>query len=292
MTARVIGAKPTASARSPRAGGIPDVAVPKRTLAGAAAAFTLAGCITGFSEVAPRGGWREAAERACMDRRVKVASIEETAAIVEDLCGIDYPLKISALFNGQTAMRPTAVLGCPLTEALDGWLRESVQPAAVAWIGAPVVEIQQLSSYACRKRNNIGMGLSEHAFGNALDIAGFTFANGRQISVASDWRGAPEAQAFLREIHATACRRFTTVLSPGSNFMHYNHIHIDLAAVAPDNSPQMCKPPPEVTPPERAPIEGDLLAAVPPVRDAAPLSNAPPAVAPPIASGTAIPGAD
>jgi len=268
--------------------------MPKWLLAVAAAALAQGGCVTEFSEVAPRGGWREAAERACMDRRAKSPSIAEAVAIVDDLCGIDYPLNVSALVDGKTALRPMAVLGCPLTEALDAWLRESVQPAAVAWIGSPVIEIQQLSSYACRKRNNIGMGLSEHAFGNALDIAGFKFANGRQISMAKDWRGAPEVQAFLREIQATACQRFTTVLSPGSNFMHYNHIHVDLAAVAPDNSPKMCKPPPEVTPPQRAPIDGELMAVAPgpAPTGAPPTSNEPTAVPSVPAGNTAIPGAD
>jgi hypothetical protein len=268
--------------------------MPKRLLTVAAFALAQAACVTDFSEVAPRGGWREAAERACMDGRAKSPSIAEGAAIVEDLCGIDYPLNVSALLDGKTAFRPAAVLGCPLTEVLDAWLRESVQPAAVAWIGSPVIEIQQLSSYACRKRNNIGMGLSEHAFGNALDIAGFKFANGRQISMAKDWRGAPEVQAFLREIQATACQRFTTVLSPGSNFMHYNHIHLDLAAVAPDNSPKMCKPPPEVTPPQRAPIDGELLAVAPgpAPTGAPPTSNEPTAVPSVPAGNTAIPGAD
>lgn len=291
----------------------------KQLLAGLLGAAALVGCTTGkFSEVAPRGGWRAEAERACMDRRAGVQqtasaglsltapdstsatgkssiaspSIVEMPPIIEDPCGIDQPLKVSALVDGQTAFEPAITLGCPLTEALDSWLRESVQPAAIEWIGAPVIEIEELSNYACRKRNNFGSGYSEHAFGNALDISGFTFANGTRLVIAKDWKGSAKAEGFFREIFATACQRFTTVLGPGFNMLHYNHIHVDLAIIAPDKSPKMCKPEPEVTPPSRTPVGGDVVAAA---RGGAPVVQ-PVATAPsvPVPTGpdTAIPGAD
>ena len=232
---------------------------------GLASIVALASCATEFSEVAPRGGWRAVAERACMDRRAGSSSayIVEKPAIIDGDCGMDFPLEVTALNNGRAAIKPTATLGCPVTEALDAWLNESVQPAAMAWIGSPVVEIKQISAYACRKRNNVGSGFSEHAFGNALDIAGFTFANGTQITFAKNWNGPPNVKSFFREIVATACDRFTTVLAPGSNIMHYNHIHVDLAVVAPDNSPKLCKPAPEVKPPERSPVDVELIATTP-----------------------------
>ena len=74
----------------------------------------------------------------------------------------------------------------------------------------------------------IGARISEHAFGNALDIASFTLADGRRVSVKEGWRGFPEEQGFLRDIQAAACEQFTTVLAPGSNRFHYDHIHVDL----------------------------------------------------------------
>jgi hypothetical protein len=70
--------------------------------------------------------------------------------------------------------------------------------------------------------------ISEHAFGNALDIAGFTLADGRHISVKDGWKGVPEEQGFLRDVQAAACQQFNTVLAPGSNVYHYDHIHVDL----------------------------------------------------------------
>ena len=130
---------------------------------------------------------------------------------------------------GPVAVTPTATLACPIVSALDRWLADSVQPSAMRWFGARVVEIKQISAYSCRSRNgDHSSRISEHAFGNALDIASFTLADGRRIVVERGWSGLPEEQGFLRDIQAAACRQFTTVLAPGSNAAHYNHIHVDL----------------------------------------------------------------
>jgi hypothetical protein len=130
---------------------------------------------------------------------------------------------------GPVAMKPAATLACPIVSALDRWLADSVQPAAMRWFGARVVEIRQISAYSCRGMNgNSRAHISEHAFGNALDIAGFTLADGRHVSVKDGWRGMPEEQGFLRDVQAAACQQFSTVLAPGSNVYHYDHIHVDL----------------------------------------------------------------
>ena len=130
---------------------------------------------------------------------------------------------------GPVAVRPAATLACPIVSALDRWLDESVQPAAIRWFGARVVEIKQISAYSCRGMNgNPHAHISEHAFGNALDIAAFTLADGRRITVKDGWKGLPEEQGFLRDVQGAACQQFTTVLAPGSNVYHYDHIHVDL----------------------------------------------------------------
>src|ERR1700736_28002 len=92
--------------------------------------------------------------------------------------------------------------------------------------------------------------ISEHAFGNALDIAAFTLANGRRISVKDGWRGAPEEQGFLRDVQGSACQLFHTVLAPGSNVYHYDHIHVDLMRRA--SGRVICQP---------GAIPGDVVAA-------------------------------
>jgi hypothetical protein len=126
-------------------------------------------------------------------------------------------------------VKPAATLACPVVSALDRWIINAVQPAAQKWFGQPVIEIRQISAYSCRGMNGQpGARISEHAFGNALDIAGFVLSDGHRITVKDGWRGSPEEQGFLRDVQAAACDQFTTVLAPGSNQFHYDHIHVDL----------------------------------------------------------------
>ena len=95
-------------------------------------ALSLTGCalnlIGGFDR---RASWREAEERACLARRDIVATNAITQVREIDgrgACGIDYPLKVSAFDGGSIAVGPSAMLGCPITEAVEAWLRE-VGPA-------------------------------------------------------------------------------------------------------------------------------------------------------------------
>jgi len=126
-------------------------------------------------------------------------------------------------------VKPAATLACPIVSALDRWFANAVQPAARKWFNQPVVEVKQISAYSCRGMNGQpGANISEHAFGNALDIAAFVLADGHRITVKGGWNGSPEEQGFLRDVQASACDQFTTVLAPGSNQFHYDHIHVDL----------------------------------------------------------------
>jgi hypothetical protein len=144
-------------------------------------------------------------------------------------------------YTGTVEVKPAATLACPLVAALDQWMVQSVQPAAQRWFRQPVVEIRQISSYSCRSMNNQrGARISEHAFGNALDIAAFVLADGRTVTVKNGWRGAPEEQGFLRDVQAAACDQFTTVLAPGADAFHYDHIHVDLMRRA--NGRRICQP--------------------------------------------------
>ena len=130
---------------------------------------------------------------------------------------------------GPVEVKPAATLACPIVAALDQWITTAVQPAAQRWFRVPVVEIKQISAYSCRGMNgNPYAHISEHAFGNALDIAEFVLADGHRVTVQYGWRGSPEEQGFLHDVQLAACNEFSTVLAPGANVYHYNHIHVDL----------------------------------------------------------------
>ncbi len=130
---------------------------------------------------------------------------------------------------GPVEVSPPATLACPIVAALDQWIGTAVQPAAMRWFRQPVVEIKQISAYSCRGMNgDPNAHISEHAFGNALDIAEFDLADGHVIKVQYGWHGTPEEQGFLHDVQSAACDQFSTVLAPGANVYHYNHIHVDL----------------------------------------------------------------
>jgi Extensin-like protein C-terminus len=155
-----------------------------------------------------------------------------------------------AIASGPAAVAPAATLACPMVSALDLWVANAVQPAAQRWFGEPVIEIKQISAYSCRSMNGQrGAPISEHAFGNALDVAAFTLADGRRVTVKDGWHGPPEERGFLHDVQAAACRQFSTVLAPGSNAFHYDHIHVDLARHASGRG--ICNP---------AAIPGDVAA--------------------------------
>ena len=208
--------------------------------------LTLAGCAFSFFGYERRAEWRNPEERACIaSGAVRASAWIQSVSAVNDrgACGIVKPLKVSGIGQGTVQIGPTATLNCPMTNFVERWLGEAVQPAAFAWFGAPVVSIKQISAYSCRPRNNErGESLSEHAFGNALDVAAFTFADGRTITVKRDWDGAdPNARGFLREVFAAGCARFKTALGPGVKY-HGDHFHFDLAHHNDAGTSRYCRP--------------------------------------------------
>jgi len=119
---------------------------------------------------------------------------------------------------------------CAIGAGFKLWLRQGVQPAARELLGANVARIEHLGAYSCRRLYGQREGRwSEHATGNAIDIAAFVLDDGRRISVAGSWAGAGPEAAFLRRARDEACRAFGTVLSPDYNAAHADHFHLDQA---------------------------------------------------------------
>ena len=206
----------------------------------------------------PRARWRAEAEAACIASGEVRASpyVQSAGSVGGKACGMDRPLKVSGLLGGRVAVTPTATINCPLTAALDRWVKTSVQPAAYRSFGEPVVGIRQIASYGCRGRNGRRSGpLSEHSFGNALDVAGFRLASGREVTVLQGWwRGGQRDRAFLQQVFAGACAEFYTVLGPGSDSHHANHFHLDLLRTNAGGGRHYCRPQPSPGAYARAPM--------------------------------------
>jgi len=224
-----------------------------------AAVLTLAGC--GLMQRAERPAWRAQAEKACFaEGRIKSsAAIRELSAIDgPGICGLERPLSVAALKDGALPLDKPIVMDCPMVAALEDWLDSVVQPAAMARFGVAVTELDVFGAYSCRTVDNQpGQKLSEHAFGNAVDVSGFGLADGRRIVVVRDWkRSDSQESAFLHEAHAGACGVFTTVLGPGADVFHYNHFHLDLAKhggarvyCRPAPAPNLTPPAPDIEEP-------------------------------------------
>jgi hypothetical protein len=120
---------------------------------------------------------------------------------------------------------------CAVAAGLELWLRREVQPAAGELLGSPVARIEHLGAYSCRRLYGSETGRwSEHATGNAIDIAAFVLADGRRVSVLRDWGGEDAEAEFLDRARGGACGVFGTVLSPEYNEAHRDHFHLDQAA--------------------------------------------------------------
>ena len=70
--------------------------------------------------------------------------------------------------------------------------------------------------------------ISEHAHGNAVDIASFKLADGKTIDIQPRDEDGTLTGAFQRAVTASACLYFTTVLDPGSDEAHEMHLHLDV----------------------------------------------------------------
>jgi len=127
--------------------------------------------------------------------------------------------------GSRVEITPPAVLRCAMAEAIVDWVREDLTPLAELSFGSPPRSVQSYTGYNCRPRNNIpGEMTSEHGKGNALDVGAIKLLNGKTIDLA-DRNLAPESRESLKR---SACGRFSTVLGPGSDPFHENHVHLDL----------------------------------------------------------------
>lgn len=123
---------------------------------------------------------------------------------------------------------------CAVDAGLAWWLQHGVQPAAQALYNMRVSRIEHLGTASCRRIGNGSTGnWSEHATGNAIDIAAFILADGRRVSIRQDWTAKGESgvtdAAFLHRVRDAACASFSTVLSPDYNAAHADHLHLDQA---------------------------------------------------------------
>jgi hypothetical protein len=142
-------------------------------------------------------------------------------------CGGEDLVRLEAVVlpdKHRVSLKPAAILRCPMASAIADWIRSDVAPLSKN-LGSVISDLDNFDSFECRGRNRVaGAQLSEHGRANALDVRAFKLANGQSISLTDR-----TASRELREsVLHSACARFTTVLGPGADWYHEDHIHLDL----------------------------------------------------------------
>lgn len=144
-------------------------------------------------------------------------------------CGIPAPYGIDQIVRG-VSLSPASQLRCATALALARWTGTVLVPLAETLPGeVALTRINHGSTYVCRRRNNLATGkMSEHATGNAIDITGFEFSGRDPIAVSPRSGDGTVEEAFQRAARGTACLHFTTVIGPGTNTSHADHLHLDI----------------------------------------------------------------
>jgi hypothetical protein len=251
---------------------------PLRALAKAPAASALPGDT-------PTVAWTEAEVAKAKAKCVKLLAAlaidyEPLPPLKEGKCGAPAPIRLKALGSDpKVKIEPPATVTCAVAAGLSAWLDKTVQPAARASLGVPVIRLSNASSYVCRNRyNGTDTPISEHALANALDISEFVFQSGEKVTVLASWPGVvsgppvpkpnpdrvvapaeitgsitPAVQAKAKTVDRADVANATTTIAKSSN--PFVRPKADartnpfvLPAVAPKLPPP--KPPAEATPPE------------------------------------------
>lgn len=143
-------------------------------------------------------------------------------------CGGEDLVRLEAVVlpdKRKVTVKPAAILRCTMASAIADWLRKDMVPLASS-LGSTIGELDNFDSFECRGRNRVvGAMLSEHGKANAIDVRAIKLANGQAIGL-TDRTLAREVRE--RVLHSV-CARFSTVLGPGSDWYHEDHIHLDLA---------------------------------------------------------------
>jgi hypothetical protein len=182
-----------------------------------------------FASLPEKESAKPATPTDCDLQLAKVAGIRALGALVAPgECGAPDAVELESVLmpgGAKVTIAPPATLRCAMASEVVQWVRDDVAPAAMK-LGAPLREIENLGSYECRGRDRVrGATLSEHGRANALDVHAFKLANGMRIVLAD-----PRAPLdFRNAVRDAACARFATVLGPGSDSDHAQHVHLDLA---------------------------------------------------------------
>ena len=156
----------------------------------------------------------------------------EPPQVSNELCRIETPVRLKAVpvpTKPETVVRLAnqPILACRFAGPFGHWIGDLVAPLVAGIKGSDLKAVQTGPGFECRNRNRAVAGkLSAHAQGLAIDIAGFDLANGTTLRIKPEANTRPDPA--LTALRIAACGWFTTILGPGSDEAHHDHLHVDI----------------------------------------------------------------
>lgn len=158
----------------------------------------------------------------------------------EGVCGVSAPYNLITAARG-VVVQPDTEMTCATALATARWVNNVVIPATEA-LGEDVTlaQVQHASTYVCRNRNSLSdTKVSEHAKANAIDVSSFDLDGHDPIPIVPRAGRGTIEEAFQIAVRKGACLYFTTVLGPGSDEYHDDHLHLD--SIERDSGYRLCQ---------------------------------------------------
>jgi hypothetical protein len=155
---------------------------------------------------------------------------EQMPTAKDEACELSGAIKLASVSTplGDVGLSSKPIMLCSFGREFSGWVRDVAAPLTLGYTGQRLAEVETGSAFACRSRyDKPGLVPSEHAKGDAIDIAGFVLADGRRISVKQQASDAAPSRDLVHALRMTACGYFTTILGPGTDAAHAEHLHFD-----------------------------------------------------------------
>ncbi|MFT3672101.1 extensin family protein [Aestuariivirga sp.] len=177
-------------------------------------------------------------------QKFRVDYTQAATPVSAGACSVYEPVRVNGMRVDGTFVRfpDKPLLTCGFAARLAAWVSDKGAPAVKRATGAPLQAIGTGPGYQCRGRNGDSSGkLSEHAFGNAVDIEYLKTADGGTVSVNGGGFGLTSNARLLKELRSAGCSYFTTVLGPGTNAAHAKHFHFDLEKRGRKGNHKLCE---------------------------------------------------
>src|SRR5205823_11710868 len=159
-------------------------------------------------------------------------------------CSVANPVQLKSLRTpaGTVSLPGRPILNCTFAKQFVTWLGDVAAPVVAAHADASFAALSTGPGFQCRGRNGEASAkMSEHAFGNAIDIDAVITGGRKRIEIAAVSDPANPAYRMLMALRISACGYFTTVLGPGSNAAHASHYHFDLGIHGKTGSYRVCE---------------------------------------------------